>query len=73
MRAKLIAILFCGCLLATIALIAQDIPQDELHWGSRACRFVSHAAGCAGIRGWPHFGDQPRRNDSIDSRKHHAL
>ncbi|HEY4839018.1 MAG TPA: VWA domain-containing protein, partial [Candidatus Acidoferrales bacterium] len=34
MRAKLIATLMCTCLLA-IALIAQDIPPDELHWGSR--------------------------------------
>ncbi len=34
-RARLILILSCSCLLATIALVAQDIPPDELHWGSR--------------------------------------
>jgi len=36
MRTKLIAILICSCLLATLALVAQDIPSDELFWTSRA-------------------------------------
>jgi VWFA-related protein len=35
MRVKLIVVLICSCVLATIAVIAQDIPSDELHWGSR--------------------------------------
>jgi VWFA-related protein len=35
MRAKLIVILSCICALATISLIAQDIPPDEIFWGSR--------------------------------------
>lgn len=35
MRAKLILILSCSFLLATIVLVAQDIPPDELYWVSR--------------------------------------
>ncbi len=34
-RSRLIVILVCGCLAATLALVAQDIPSDELYWGSR--------------------------------------
>jgi VWFA-related protein len=30
-----IVIVSCSCLLIAIALVAQDIPPDELHWGSR--------------------------------------
>jgi len=48
MRTKLIVILTCSCLLATVALIAQDIPHDELHWGSRA--YVPEVAGTSRIR-----------------------
>jgi VWFA-related protein len=35
MRAKLIVALLGSLLIATIALVAQDIPPDELHWSSR--------------------------------------
>ncbi len=35
MRVRRIAIVSCSCLLAAIGLVAQDIPPDELHWGSR--------------------------------------
>ncbi len=35
MRARLIVMLVCGCFLATITLVAQEIPRDELQWGSR--------------------------------------
>ena len=48
MRAKLIAILVFGFLLVTIALVAQDIPSDELYWGSRP--YVPEVAGSSAIR-----------------------
>jgi VWFA-related protein len=35
MRAKLVVTLSCVCVLATIVLAAQDIPPDEIFWGSR--------------------------------------
>jgi VWFA-related protein len=35
MRTRLTIVLICSCVLATIAVVAQDIPSDELHWGSR--------------------------------------
>src|ERR1700722_8527183 len=48
MRAKLILILSFSFLLATIAMVAQDIPPDELYWGSRP--YVPEVAGSAAIR-----------------------
>lgn len=36
MRAKLISILTCCALLVALALVAQEIPSDELFWTSRA-------------------------------------
>jgi len=35
MRVKLIVILSCCCMLATVVLVAQDIPSDELFWASK--------------------------------------
>jgi VWFA-related protein len=48
MRAILVAILSCSFLLATIALVAQDIPPDEIFWGSRP--YVPEIVGSAAIR-----------------------
>jgi VWFA-related protein len=48
MRARLVVILVCGCLLATIALVAQDIPPDELYWSSMA--YVPEIAATPVIR-----------------------
>jgi VWFA-related protein len=48
MRTRLIAILLSGFLLTTIALVAQDIPPDELFWGSRP--YVPEIANALAIR-----------------------
>src|SRR5579864_9070464 len=48
MRAKLIVILLCTCLMTTLVLIAQDIPSDELFWGSRP--YVPEIANAPAIR-----------------------
>jgi VWFA-related protein len=45
MRAKRIVILLSSFLLATIVLVAQDIPSDELSWGSRP--YVPEIAGAS--------------------------
>jgi VWFA-related protein len=48
MRAKLIVTLSCICVLASISLIAQDIPPDEIYWGSRP--YVPEIANAPAIR-----------------------
>lgn len=48
MRTRLVAILLCVCVLMTIALIAQEIPSDELFWGSRA--YSPEIVGTSAIR-----------------------
>jgi VWFA-related protein len=48
MRGKLIAILSCGCLLIAVAMVAQDIPSDEIFWGSRP--YVPEIVGSPAIR-----------------------
>ena len=48
MRSKLIIVLSFTCSLATIALVAQEIPSDELFWGSRP--YVPEVAGTSAIR-----------------------
>jgi VWFA-related protein len=48
MCGKRTVILTCSCLLIAIALVAQDIPSDELYWGSRP--YVAEVAGTAAIR-----------------------
>jgi VWFA-related protein len=47
-RAKRIVILSCSCLLIAIALVAQDIPPDEIFWGSRP--YVPEIVGSSAIR-----------------------
>jgi VWFA-related protein len=47
-RTRLIVMLMCTCLLATIALVAQDIPPDEIFWGSRP--YVPEIIGSSPIR-----------------------
>ncbi len=48
MRVRRIAILLCSCLLTAIALVAQDIPSDEIYWGSRS--YVPEIVGTSAIR-----------------------
>ena len=48
MRSKLIIVLSFTWSLATIALVAQEIPSDELFWGSRP--YVPEVAGTSAIR-----------------------
>jgi hypothetical protein len=48
MREKLIIAVSCSCLLAAIVLVAQDIPTDEIFWGSRP--FAPEIAGTSAIR-----------------------
>src|SRR5579863_9044472 len=48
MRTKLIVILLCGCLVTTLALVAQDIPPDELSWG--AGPYAPEIKGASAIR-----------------------
>src|SRR5580704_2233076 len=48
MRVRIAVILLCSCFLVAIALIAQDIPPDELYWGSRP--YVPEVTGTSAIR-----------------------
>ena len=48
MRAKLISVLMCGALFAAIALVAQEIPSDEIFWGSRP--YSPEIVGTSAIR-----------------------
>jgi hypothetical protein len=48
MREKLIIAVSCSCLLAAVVLVAQDIPTDEIFWGSRP--YVPEIAGTSAIR-----------------------
>jgi VWFA-related protein len=48
MRARLIFVLTCCALLAAIALVAQEIPSDELFWGSRP--YSPEIVGASAIR-----------------------
>jgi VWFA-related protein len=48
MRAKLISIVACCALSAALALVAQEIPSDELFWGSRP--YSPEIVGSSAIR-----------------------
>jgi VWFA-related protein len=48
MRVRLVLVLTCGVLLATLALVAQDIPPDEIFWGSRP--YAPEIVGTSAIR-----------------------
>jgi VWFA-related protein len=47
-RARLVVILSCGIILAALALVAQDIPTDEIFWASKP--YAPEVAAAPAIR-----------------------